>query len=186
MDSARLEETRAPESASLAQDFNVSFGFAGDSEIIPIGKIVNTKARDGTNFGFKIIWNTTGLYNPYNFRIVFTYKSNDTLEANFDFKTVVNVFIRHNATINYKFSAIVSQLANAPPEGWPFEKFGTIDREGNLTLTFDMIEDDRYFFTRDGHVDITLTFENLEIKDGYVTEVLIDYAPLEVYDTLKG
>jgi len=168
----------------LSQTFETS-NLSKYGKIEQIGVIDNTKiSNDNLKFGFRITWNVSILEN-FNFVCIMTYDMKDTSEGKYDFKPIFEVEMKHNGSLSYKFSAIVSQLDNCPPEGWPFEVFGKFQDYAKTTLSFNMLDDARYFFIRDDHIDITLSFDDVKIEKGFITEILFDYAPLEVYDSLK-
>ena len=106
-------------------------------------------------------------------------------EKKFDFRVEFTVVMTHNVTFNYHFGACVSQLIFYPePVVWPFEIFGTADGKGILELNTDYLDNDSYRVVLDDGIIVPMLTLELPLEQGFVTEVLLDYAAIEVWDRL--
>jgi len=174
-----------PKSWTLSQE-NVTYGtgLVGDTTLEMIGDLNNIKERGGAEFGFRIYWNGTIPHERIYFTIALRFPVLYS-EKEFDFRVGFTVTMTHNATFDYHFGASVNQLIfYSERVVWPFEIFGTSDGVQRLELSTDYLDNDSYRLITDGIMNPMLTL-NLPLKQGFITEVLLDYAAIEVWNQLQ-
>jgi hypothetical protein len=157
----------------------------GDNSFEMIGDLNDAKKKDGSGFGFRIHWNGTITSERIFFAIVLRFPADIYPEKKFDFRVEFTVVMTHNVSFDYHFGACVSQQIFYPePVVWPFEIFGTADGKGILELSTDYLDNESYMVIREGGIITPMLTLELPLKQGYITEVLLDYAAIEVWDKL--
>jgi len=174
------------EQLMLSQE-NVTYEISpvGNNTFETIGNLKDAKKKDGTGFGFRIYWNGTISSEKIFLAIALKFPAGLYPEKEFDFRVEFSVVMTHNISFNYHFGACVSQLVFYPePVVWPFEIFGTADGKGLLELNTDYLDNESYMVIREGGIITPMLTLDLPLKQGFVTEVLLDYAAIEVWNKL--
>ncbi len=176
---------RSPGPFLLSQDITYEITPVGNNTFEMIGDLDDAKVKDGSGFGFRIYWNGTIPSEKIFLAIGLRFPASLYPEKSFDFRANFTVTMTHNVSFDYHFGACVSQRIFYPkPVVWPFEIFGTADGKGMLELNTDYLDNDSYRVLLDGGVIVPMLTLELPLKLGYVTEILIDYAAIEVWDRL--
>ena len=171
----------------MLSEKNITYGVTpvGNNTFEMIGDLKDAEIKDGSGFGFRVYWNGTLPNEKIFFVIVLRFPASLYPEKDFDFRVNFTVTMTHNVSFDYHFGACVSQQIFYPkPVVWPFEIFGTADGKGILELSTDYLDNDSYRVLLDDGVIIPMLTLELPLKLGYVTEVLLDYAGIEVWDKL--